>query len=275
MEICGLCQREGLPLKDSHIVSKMFYNVIKKKSLTGIMREVNDPNKGVQDGLKIPMLCERCEELFSKYETYFSNNVYKEIVNNDGAYCFDSRDDKIMYFLLSIAWRVMKQTRERDETTFTNLEKKRIDKVIEEWRVLLDTEKMDDIRKIQQFIIPTKKLKFFEKMERRIHDNVMIDFKTYDCEDTFKFAFTIVQVPYFIFITTVWGNTKAMKQFRVGQKIKPHESELPKNITKLLADNHFNKYFEACDKMSEKQKQLILNRVEKQKNGYNSPSNKK
>lgn len=77
MANCRLCKCENVPLKESHIVSKMFYNVIKKKSPTGIMRQVSAPNKGVQDGMKVPLLCERCEELFSKYETYFSNNIFR------------------------------------------------------------------------------------------------------------------------------------------------------------------------------------------------------
>lgn len=263
MECCRLCKCENIPLKESHIVSKMFYNAIKKKSPTGIMRQAIDPNKGVQDGLKVPFLCERCEELFSKYETFFSNNIYTKTINNDGEIEFNSRDDNISYFLLSIAWRVMKFIREKDKTTFTETENKKIDGIIEIWRMLLDTENMEDIRKIQQFIIPTKKLKFFRNIEIRVHDNVMIDFKTFDEEDAFKFAFTIVQVPYFIFITTVWGKTDTMKQYQVGKKIKPHESELPKNISNLLYDKHYTKYFEAYNQVSEKQRKVIEDRVRK------------
>lgn len=33
---CRLCHSENVPLKESHIVSKMFYNVIKKKSPTAL-----------------------------------------------------------------------------------------------------------------------------------------------------------------------------------------------------------------------------------------------
>lgn len=264
MANCRLCQCEHVSLKESHIVSKMFYNVIKKKSPTGILRQATDPNKGVQDGLKTPLLCERCEELFSKYETYFSNNVYSETVKNDGYICFNSKDDYISYFLLSVAWRVMQYTAENDETTFTDNEKNRIDKIIEKWRVILNTENMEQIREIQQFIIPSKNLKFFQNIERRIWDNLMIDFKTFDEEDTFKFAFTIVQVPYFIFITTVWGETDAMKQYRLGKMIKPYKSELPQNITILLEDKHYSEYFKAYEKISEKQKKVIEDRVKKQ-----------
>ena len=113
MERCRLCQGENVPLKESHIVSKMFFNAIKKKSPTGIMRQVSDPNKGLQDGIKAPLLCARCEELFSKYETYFSNNIYTKTINVEGEIQFDSRDDRISYFLLSIAWRVMKYVRKK------------------------------------------------------------------------------------------------------------------------------------------------------------------
>ena len=95
-------------------------------------------------------------------------------------------------------------------------------------------ENMEEIRKVQQFIIPTKNLRFFENIPFRVHDNVMIDFKTFDEENTFNFAFTMVQVPYCIFITTVWGNTDTMKQYQLGKAIKSYRSILPKNITKCF-----------------------------------------
>lgn len=262
---CRLCNCDNVTLKESHIVPKMFFNAIKKKSSTGIMRQAIAPNKGVQDGLKIPFLCERCEELFSKYETYFSNNVYSETVKNDGEICFNSRNDYFSYFLLSIAWRVMQYTLENDETTFTEREKKEIEKIIEKWRVILDTENMKEIRGIQQFIIPTKNLKIFEDIKRRIWDNVMMDFKTFDKEDTFEFAFTIVQVPYFIFVTKVWGETDAMKQYRLGKVIKPHKSELPQNISDLLKDKHDREFSKACEEMSEKQVEVIEKRSSKKR----------
>ena len=110
------------------------------------------------------------------------------------------REDYISFFLLSIAWRVIQYISENNETTFTKNEKDEIERIIEKWRVILDAENMKKIREIQQFIIPTKNLKFFQNNKRRIWDNVMFDFKTFDEEDTFKFAFTIVQVPYFILL---------------------------------------------------------------------------
>ena len=261
MSYCRLCKCENVSLKKSHIISKMFYNVIKKKSTTGIMRQVAAPNKGVQDGLKVPFLCERCEELFSKYETYFSDNIYSNAAENDGEICFNSKDDYISYFLLSIAWRIIQYISENDEPTFTENEKNEIEKITEEWRGMLLTENMEEIRKIQQFIIPTKNLEFFRNNKRRIWDNVWLDFVTFDEKDTFKFAFTIVQVPYFIFITTVWGKTDAMKQYRVGKMIKARQSELPQNIVLLLNKKHYDEFLEASEKISEKQKAIIEHRA--------------
>ena len=265
MSICRLCQNENVTLKNSHIVSKMFYNVIKDKSITGIMRANTNPNKGVQDGIKIPFLCEKCEELFSKYETYFSKKVYEQTVNNDGNIIFNSRDDNIAYFLLSISWRVIKYLIDDDEKNNTmNLsqnEKEKLNQILEKWRILLITENMSEIRKIQQFIIPTQKLTFFESNEHRIHSNVGYNFKTFDNEDSFNFAFSFVQVPYFIFITTVWGKTNSMKSYQLGKQIKPCKSTLPKHITELLFQHHVIDFEEAYNNTTEKQKRIIEDRV--------------
>lgn len=157
----------------------------------------------------------------------------------------------------------MKYVHEKDAVTLTETENQKIVETLEAWRTLLSTENMAEIRKIQQFIIPTKNLKFFPKINFRISDNVMIDFKTFDEEDTFDFAFTFVQVPYFIFITTVWGKTNTIKQYQLGKKVKPRISELPKNITDLLYDLHYTKYFESYNQISEKQRKIIENRVKR------------
>ena len=264
MKCCRLCCNKYETLRESHIVSKMFYNAIKKNSITGIMRQASEPNVGVQDGLKIPLLCGNCEELFSKYETRFSNEVYTQTIKNNGEIQFDSRQDYISYFLLSIAWRVIVYTMENgEELTFTDKEKEKINEIIDAWRTILLTENMNEIRKVQQFIIPTKELKFFHNISLRVHDNVMMDFKTFDEKDTFNFAFTIVQIPYFIFITTVWGKSDSMKQYQVGKRIKVCSSRLPKNIEETLRQSHYDQFFEADKKLSDNQRELIEKRVKK------------
>ena len=49
MEQCRLCKCTDKPLKESHIIPKMFYNELKRNSPTHIMRMANNPNRGVQD----------------------------------------------------------------------------------------------------------------------------------------------------------------------------------------------------------------------------------
>ena len=239
---CRLCGCENTQLRESHIVPKMFYNALKKKSPTGIIREFNNPNKSLQDGLKVPFLCSNCEELFSKYETYFSNKVYMKTVEDDGIVKFDSNDDSISYFLLSISWRILKYSREKMNLKYTDLEVQKIDEVIEVWRKILVTENMEEVKKYQQFIIPTKELEFFENMPERVHECVFMDFKTFDDKDTFKFAFTIVQVPYFIFVTTVWGQTEKMSEYLLEKVIQPYKNNLSYEVIRILEEKHCNKF---------------------------------
>lgn len=265
MPLCRLCKHEYVSLRESHIIPKMFYNVIKKNSLIGFMRQTDNPNQSIQDGIKLPFLCAECEELFSKYEKAFSDSIYQNTVKNKGEIQFNSRNDKLAYFLLSISWRVVKYTHEKNLINLTCNEWVKLNEILEKWEKLLLAEDMNEIRKIEQFIIPTKDLKFFKDMPFRSYDNILMDFKTFDSDDTYNFSFTLVQVPYFIFITTFWGHTNSMKQYKLGRIIKAYSSQLPKDITLCLTDLHYNKYFEAYNKISDKQKKTIERRLERKK----------
>lgn len=261
MPLCRLCHSQVKPLRISHIVPKMFYNVIKEKAPTGYMRQSVNPNVSMQDGLKVPFLCNDCEELFSKYESEFAKRIYTDTVSKDGLNVFESDNDSLAYFLLSVAWRNMQYTSEVDNMNLTEKEKLERNRILEQWRLLLLDEKKGQIRKIQQFIVPTKNLIFFQSLPRRVFDNVLLGFKTLDEENVFNFAFSLVQVPYFLFITTVWGKTGAMKQYKLGKIIKPRKSELPQNIITVLNNNHIAAFEKARVKLSDKQKKTIDERV--------------
>lgn len=215
-------------------------------------------------------MCHQCEKLFSRYETHFSHKIFNETIQNASRICFDSNDDKLSYFMLSVAWRIMVYTMEvGNQSTFTVNEENKIKEVIEEWREWLITEQLDKIRKIQQFIIPTKDLNIFQDIKRvlgefgfqvndkRIIDNAGFECRTFDKDDAFKFGFTFAQVPYYIFITSMWGETEAMKQYRLGKIIKPYKGNLPKNISTILLNNHINRFLEADDKLSDNQRETI------------------
>lgn len=98
---CALCH-EFKELELSHIVPKFVIRYLKKTSF-GAIRNMDNPNRIVQDGEKHYMLCGACEDLFSAYETKFANKFFYP-------YMIDSKkefnyDQETYYFITSVSWR--------------------------------------------------------------------------------------------------------------------------------------------------------------------------
>lgn len=72
--LCRLCL-QNKELRVSHLVPKFFYNQLKKKSITGMMRDNINPNVPTQDGYKIYFLCASCKERVLQ----FVNDLYTEV----------------------------------------------------------------------------------------------------------------------------------------------------------------------------------------------------
>lgn len=79
---CRLCDNE-VTLENSHIVPKFIFKHLKKTSPTGFIREAKNPNKPIQDGIKLPFLCGDCEDIFSKWETMFANKIFYPYQNKE------------------------------------------------------------------------------------------------------------------------------------------------------------------------------------------------
>lgn len=82
---CVMC-KETKKICNSHIIPKLFGKYIKSNSLSGGLRNPNEVNIRKQDLYKISLLCEECEEIFSKLETEFKKEVFDKIaveLNND------------------------------------------------------------------------------------------------------------------------------------------------------------------------------------------------
>lgn len=263
--ICRLCKEEK-ELAGSHIIPKMFYKHIKEKSETGGIRLVSDPNKRLQDGLKLPFLCHSCERLFSKYEKYFSDKFFQATKNNPSEIKqYDTKDDNLRYFILSVAWRCLKYIYETDKEMleqFTDEEKLRLESILEHWRDILYKENLKEIRNIQMHLIPTKELSIFKISPEKVYNNVAMDFRTNDKENTFKYAYQYIKIPYFILVCTVWGETSNMKQFLVGKNILVKDSQLPSWVNNLII-SHLENFESAKSVMSDKQKETILKKVNK------------
>lgn len=105
---CKYCLEERDKLEVSHIIPKLVYRWIKKTATTGRMRDGRNMNKPAQDGLKQEMLCRTCESGFSEYETYFANQVFHKLIENDGFVNYsDINWDKFNKFTLSLLWRTV------------------------------------------------------------------------------------------------------------------------------------------------------------------------
>lgn len=104
MPQCALCHKEN-DLKESHIFPKFVSHWIKKTGLTDGLRRFDNVNKRHQDGIKEKLLCEECEQRFSKSEKLFAENIFKPYLEEDKTE-FDY-SSWLNYFISSVNWRVM------------------------------------------------------------------------------------------------------------------------------------------------------------------------
>lgn len=281
MDSCRLCNKDNSVLKNSHIVPKLFFNYIKKESLTAGLRTVANPNKREQDGLKTEFLCGDCETKFSRYETAFANKVYNPMKENKEKFCFDTNDDEIAYFVLSIGWRVLQYHWETDKTMidcFTSGEQMDFENVLEEWRNALYYEQFEKIRSIQMHIIPTEKLDVYQKQSVGNLGHVGMDFKAMGEMNKIYWSYVFVKVPHLIFLCTSTGSSPAkLKQYLVGKFIETKKSSLPKDLLSLIS-KHFDDFKDSTTKLSASQRDSIAEKAAKRlstkhvsrKNGTNS-----
>lgn len=104
-DICALCAK-STDLRDSHIVPRFFVKRLRETSATGHFRHSQSPNVRVQDGLKFPMLCGDCEQLFSLWEKDFSEKCFIPLDNRTA---HEVRYESWMLkFATSISWRVLR-----------------------------------------------------------------------------------------------------------------------------------------------------------------------
>lgn len=105
MSKCALCENEA-KLELSHILPKFIFRYQKKSSPTGNVRSADNPNRIVQDGEKLPFLCGACEDLFSRWETSFANNIFYPY--EKGEKTEFSYNSDLSKFLASLSFRCLK-----------------------------------------------------------------------------------------------------------------------------------------------------------------------
>jgi hypothetical protein len=109
--MCGFCSAQA-PLRDSHVLPAFVYRWLRNRSGSGHIRHTDNPNRRVQDGLKLPWFCGDCESLFSRYETAFATKVIHPW--HAGTYKI-TYEDWLLKFCVSISWRVLRYARGRNK----------------------------------------------------------------------------------------------------------------------------------------------------------------
>ncbi|MDR9860812.1 MULTISPECIES: hypothetical protein [Pseudomonas] len=103
LKTCQLCGEEETG-EISHIIPRLISKALAKESGYRL-RNTEDPNRVVQDTLKLPFLGKLCEDLFEKYETTFAKKFQSYLRNPDAPLEIDEQSFRL---LVSVCWRVAK-----------------------------------------------------------------------------------------------------------------------------------------------------------------------
>ena len=103
MKICRLELIEK-ELKNSHVIPKFAFDYLKSTG-SKYLRSFENPNKRLQDGIKEYLLCDDCEQLFSKRERWFANTIFFPYLNKNKTEF--KYDENLGYFVISLLWRVL------------------------------------------------------------------------------------------------------------------------------------------------------------------------
>lgn len=131
VQACGLCGSPG-PLCDSHIVPHFVIDWLRETSATGHIRAGVAPNVRVQDGLKQPLLCTKCEGLIAAWEKETAEKLFKP-------YHRDGRVEVrygpwLSKFCASVSWRALFIYRGRGLDGLSVSQLAAIDKALDVWR---------------------------------------------------------------------------------------------------------------------------------------------
>lgn len=100
---CALTQKET-DLRNSHIYPKFAIEWMKTIG-SKYLRSYVEPNKRQQDGYKVYLLSEEAEQLFSKREKWFSENVFHKYLTNISSEI--KYNENLFYFAISFLWRIL------------------------------------------------------------------------------------------------------------------------------------------------------------------------
>lgn len=133
---CAYCGR-NLPLRESHVLPRWMIERALAKSPTGRMRDADTINRPVQDGEKLPLVCDVCEGRFGVLEGMQANNYDNRTLSPGAAY-----DADFCRFVVSVLWRVGVSRFDQlqaSDPQFTGA----LNSAIQTWKAFLDGNRQD------------------------------------------------------------------------------------------------------------------------------------
>ena len=149
---CRLCCQTK-PLRVSHIIPAFVWAWLKKTSVGGV-RGSEIPNRRIQDGPKVPMLCEACEQTFSVWEREFCKNIFDPIhASARTPIGLPYRGTWALRFCVSVSWRALELLKDHGLSHLTEPQQRGCDETLETWRKFL-TNALPHPGRHEQHLVP-------------------------------------------------------------------------------------------------------------------------
>jgi len=133
---CRLCDKEKT-LKESHIIPKFVFRWLKQTGGTFI-RKADNPNKRVEDGIKEYLLCNDCEQSFSKLEDKFARDIFYPYSNKNIQTI--KYDNDLVKFSISVFYRLLLFNLNKNQV-FKEIHSLELTQALYEWKDFLYHEK--------------------------------------------------------------------------------------------------------------------------------------
>jgi hypothetical protein len=134
---CQLCTNIT-ELRNSHIIPKFVFDWLRETS-PGQIRVAHTPNQRIQDGLKVYLLCDDCEGLFSKWEKPFQETIFSPLhaLDFDEPVQIHYKEWAVKY-AVSVTWRVLSFYKINNELGHLSEKQRNLaDEALNTWRSFL------------------------------------------------------------------------------------------------------------------------------------------
>ena len=233
---CRFCG-ETRDLRDSHILPAFIYRWLRTRSGTGHIRQTDNPNRRIQDGLKCKLLCNECEGLFSRFETAFATKVFHPW--NNGTYRV-AYDDWLLKFCVSVSWRVLEFCYGKNQNhEYTPEQKRLVSSARQSWREFLREETPHPGEFEQHLLI-------FDSVEDTTISDLPSNFNrfmdgavTLDIVGSANSLMTFAKLGRFIVLGIIQKGPNAWNGTKIGVKhgvLKPGTFTLPAGLLDLFTE---------------------------------------